>query len=75
MDIIWNNKEHLGILGNCEKGEVVILRGYPGSGPFLVIDPQTTTELRLLFDLNERTSKYISPYEQVEVLRTELHIL
>lgn len=75
MNIVWNSKEYLDVLNECKEGEVVLLKRYPEAGPFLVTDLRNTINFRLLFDLNERTSKYVDPDEQVEVLRTELHIL
>ena len=75
MDIVWNNREHLEVLSECEDGEVVMLKRFPSAGPFLVTDVQNTMDFKLLFNLNECTSKYVSPDEHVEVLQTELHIL
>lgn len=75
MDIVWNNRKHLYVLSECKEGEVVLLKRFPSSGPFLVIDLRNTVDFRLLFNLSEGTSEYVSPDEQVEVLQTELHIL
>ena len=75
MDIVWENRERLYVLSECKEGEVVRLRRFPSSGPFLVLDLRNTVDFRLLFNLNEGTSEYVSPDEQVEVLQTKLHIL
>ena len=75
MDIVWNNRRHLDVLNECKDGEVVILRRFPSAGPFLVTDLRNTVDFKLLFNLNECTSEYVNPDEQVEVLQTELHIL
>ena len=75
MDIVWNNREHLAILKECEDGDVVMLKRFPPAGPFLVTDLRNTTDFKLLFNLSECTSEYFSTDEQIEVLQTELHIL
>ena len=75
MDIVWNNRKYLNFLGECKDGEIVILKSCPESGPFLITDSENTVGFRLLFNLYECTSVYISPDERVEVLQAELHIL
>ena len=75
MDIVWENRRYSDVLSDCENGAVVMLKRYPESGPFLVTDLQNTIDFRLLFNLDDCTSKYISPDERVEILEAKLHIL
>lgn len=75
MNVVWDDKNYLDVLGDCEDGAVVMLRKCPGSGPFLVTNLRNTVDFRYLFNLYNCTSEWISPDERVEVLETELHIL
>lgn len=47
MDVVWERKEYFNkTLRNCENGDVVQLKKYPGYGPFFLWLDATSTTLR-----------------------------